>query len=83
MPTTDSFNLERFLTAQAPVIETVLAELRRAENKPTGCGSFSRNCAVSVIPRLLSFTALVLSRRRAPTSPTRFWDQDLNSARTQ
>jgi uncharacterized protein (DUF1810 family) len=33
MPTTDPFNLERFVAAQAPVIETVLAELRRGRKQ--------------------------------------------------
>jgi uncharacterized protein (DUF1810 family) len=33
MPTTDPFKLERFVAAQAPVIETVLAELRRGRKQ--------------------------------------------------
>jgi uncharacterized protein (DUF1810 family) len=33
VPTIDPFNLERFLTAQAPVIETVLVELRRGRKQ--------------------------------------------------
>ena len=39
MTVADRFDLERFVTAQVPVFETVLAELRAGRKRPTGCGS--------------------------------------------
>ena len=39
MISADRFNLERFVTAQAPVFETVLAELRAGRKRTIGCGS--------------------------------------------
>ena len=38
MTADDRFDLERFVTAQTPVFETVLAELRRAGSGAIGCG---------------------------------------------
>ena len=37
---TDPFDLQRFIDAQEPVYQRVLAELRGVRSKVTGCGSF-------------------------------------------
>jgi uncharacterized protein (DUF1810 family) len=76
---TDPFNLERFVTAQEPVFDTVLNELRAGE--ATGCGSSFLSCAASGVPQWPNITASALSLRRAPTWPTRSLGRGLISAR--
>ena len=39
----EDFDLERFVTAQAPVFAAALAELKAGQKRATGCGSSSRS----------------------------------------
>ena len=81
MAEADRFDLERFVTAQAPVFETVLAELR-AGRKRTHWMWF-------VFPQLrglgrsamAEYYGSALSLRRALISPTRCWASGSISAR--
>ena len=80
MTSADRFNLEHFVTAQAPVFETVLAELR-AGRKRTHWMWF-------VFPQLsglgrsstAGFTASAPSMKRGRIWPIRCWGQDSISA---
>jgi hypothetical protein len=81
MSTTDLFDLERFVTAQAPVIATVLAELRADPE--------TESLDVVRVPATAPTRALLNGRRSmearrctklVPISPIRFWDRGSNSA---
>jgi hypothetical protein len=62
MTAADSFNLERFVTAQAPVFETVLAELRAGRRRTHWMWLIFPQAA----PRRPGFTASVTLFSRAP-----------------
>lgn len=66
----DPFNLERFVTAQAPVFETVLSELRAVRKRSHWMWFVFPQLAVSADPRRPCFTASAPSTRRAPIWPT-------------
>jgi len=68
MTAADRFDLERFVTAQAPVFETVLAELR-AGSGATGYGSSFLSWPVSDDLRRPGFTASAPSMKRAGIWP--------------
>ena len=80
MSTADPFDLERFVTAQAPVIATALAEL--------GAGRKRSHWMWFVFPQLRGLGAprwrpSMASRRwtkLVPISPIRFWDRGSSSA---
>ena len=62
MTSADRFNLERFVTAQAPVFETVLAELRAGRRRTHWMWLIFPQAA----PRRPGFTASVTLFSRAP-----------------
>ena len=47
----DSFDLQRFVDAQAPVYRQVVAELSRGRKRSIGCGSSFRRSPVSASAR--------------------------------
>jgi Protein of unknown function (DUF1810) len=76
----DRFDLERFVTAQAPVFETVFAELRAGRKRSHWMWFVFPQLVVSDDPRRLSFTASAPSTKRVRIWPIRYWGRGSLSA---
>src|SRR6202045_4175666 len=80
MTEADRSNLERFVTAQAPVFETVLAELRAGRKRTHWMWFVFPQLSGLGRPRRPGFTASAPSMKRTRIWPTRCWGQDSISA---
>ena len=72
MPDEDAFDLERFVTAQAPVFAAALAELQAGpEAQPLDVVRLPAAARTGPLRDGLRATASARSTRRGPISPTR------------